>query len=595
MIRYSVRLMSPKAHIFEVTLTLNLSKSGNVRLRLPAWIPGSYMIRDFARHIVSMSGTCDGVEVELKQVNKHSWDVMCQGNVLEVMCQVYAFDLSVRGAYLDHLRGFFNGSCLFLVPDGFAEEACELTILPPSEPEFKGWQVATALAVKQVKGDSGFGVYAAKNYAELIDCPVEIGAFERFKFTAEGVPHELVLSGKYSADINRLVKDMKAICSAQIRLFKGQHSFDSYVFLLHVADESVYGGLEHRSSTSLLANRMNLPAFNMKDLTDDYVQLLGLISHEYFHAWNVKAIKPQVFEYYDLNQEVYTEQLWIFEGITSYYDDLMLLRSKIINKAEYLDLLAKNITRVYRGNGRTKQSLAESSFNAWAKYYKQDENSPNSIVSYYQKGALLALCLDLLIRKESLNQLSLDDVMNGCYQDFRETNKGLPEGIWQRKVEDVTGLDLKGFFEQAVYGTSDLPLISLFKEHGMVMNLVAMPDSCKGGFGIGETPNHQAHISLGARWHLVGSLMRLTHVLDHGAAQNAGLSAGDEIVAIDGFKLSHLEKQLSRFSAGDCVPFYFFRQGILMMSEVTFLSAPANCCFLSLADSNLPLWLHQEG
>lgn len=591
MIQYTVSPINLKAHLFEVELSLDVTGLDRLCLRLPAWIAGSYMIRDFARNIVSIQAVCDGVSVELDQADKHSWEVRCKGEMLKVCYQVYAFDLSVRGAYLDFERGFFNGACLFLEPVGFADTLCELTILSPDKDLFKDWQVATSLPVKPIETPFSLGTYVAKNYAELLDCPVEMGLFKRFDFMVVGIAHALVISGKYTADIVRLIEDIKKICAQQIQLFKGNTPFDSYLFLLHVADEGAYGGLEHRSSSALLASRMSLPASNMKNLDKDYMQLLGLISHEYFHAWNVKAIKPQLFENYNLSTEIYTEQLWIFEGITSYYDNLILFRAGIINQIEYLDLLAKNITQVYQGNGRTKQSLAASSFNAWTKLYKQDENSPNAIVSYYQKGALLALCLDLLIRNKSVQQLSLDDVMWILYEDFCQSGKGLPEGAWQRRVQEITALDLNEFFEQGVYGTEDLPLVSLLQSQGVTMELVALPDSSKGGdlFDAGLTPSQS--VRLGIRYFFAGSIMRLTHVLDKGVAQCAGLYVGDEVIAIDGFKINQVERQLSRFNAGDSVELTFFRQGSLMSTLVFLQEFHAKTCFLTIQNPALNSWL----
>ena len=407
-VRYRILPVSPEAHLFDVSLTVSQPAPKGQVFQLPAWISGSYMIREFARHIGTISARCGGKPVAIRKLDKHTWQADPVEGALELSYQVYAYDLSVRGAYLDGQRGFFNATSLCLSVEGFEDSPCELEIEKPRSEVYQDWRIATSLTA----GDGemaahGFGRYRAPNYDELIDHPVEMGRFERVCFEACGVPHEFVVSGRFKADLNRLAQDSKKICEWHINLFGTPAPFDRYVFMLYVGKD-IYGGLEHRSSTALMAERDDLPQSGDEAIGDGYLRLLGLISHEYFHSWNVKRMKPASFAPYDLTQENYTRLLWAFEGITSYYDDLALLRSGLIDQERYLGLLAEVISGVERVNGRTKQPLADSSFDAWVKHYRQDENSPNSIVSYYTKGSLVALALDLLIRHESTRVKSLE-------------------------------------------------------------------------------------------------------------------------------------------------------------------------------------------
>ena len=593
MIHYYLKPLSTEAHIVQMRMEVALGQitSSMPQFRLPAWIPGSYMIRDFARHIISIKALIDGVSVPIVQQDKQTWQVNLAGRggqklVLEY--QVYAFDLSVRGSFLDRSRGFFNPACLCLELEGNHGTACYLNLDCPEGEIYQHWQVATGLIPVRVD-QAGFGCYQADSYDQLIDCPIEIGAFSAFTFEVQGIVHQFVLSGMFDANLAQLKADVQKICETQIQFFNGQTPFSRYVFLLHVSHDA-YGGLEHKNSTALLASREWLPAKGAKTRSEDYIQLLGLISHEYFHAWNIKTIKPREFEPYNLKQEAYTEQLWAFEGITSYYDELFLLRSSLISQEQYLDLLAKNITRVQRGNGRTRQSLAQSSFNAWTKFYKQDENSVNAIVSYYQKGALLALCLDLLISNCTQQQKSLDDVMRLAYQTCQECKQGVVPQQWIQLIPDATGVDVSEFLHEALYGTDDLPLADLLQTQGIDYYWLAASLSTSGSFAR-QMPESVAEIDLGLKYKSTPSGVKVTHVLDNGSAQKAGISVGDELIAIDGFQIYAFEKQLQRFEAGQTVEFALFRQGILLTLPVKLELAKANTCFLCSQNLDQSFWL----
>jgi predicted metalloprotease with PDZ domain len=583
-IRYRIRPADPAAHLFAVDCTVADPDPAGQRFALPAWIPGSYLVRDFARHVVSIRAAARGAAVALAKLDKHTWRAApCRGP-LTVTAEVYGWDLSVRGAHLDASHGFFNGTCVFLRALGREERACEIEILPPAGRRYARWRVATSLPRKGAR-PLGFGGYAAADYDELIDHPVEMGTFAHATFTAGGVPHELAITGRANVDLDRLARDLKRMCEWQLRFWGGPAPMDRYVFLVTAVGEG-YGGLEHRASTALLASRDDLPRPGEKGLPDGYRTFLGLASHEYFHTWNVKRIRPAAFTPYDLERENYTSLLWAFEGATSYYDDLALVRCGLVSPEAYLELLGRAITQLLRTPGRRRQAVAESSWDAWIKYYRQDENSPNAIVSYYGKGALVALCLDLHLRVRTAGRRSLDDVMRALWRRYGRTGIGVPEDGVERAAEEVSGLKLRPLFDRWVRSTAELPLAELLAAVGVEM-AVRPAESASDRGGRPATKGAAAlasRVSLGARTTADGDDVRLTHVYDGGAALAAGLAAGDAIVAIDGLRVTpgKLESRLAQFRPGDRARLHVFRRDELHEIALTFAEAPADTCVLQV-------------
>ncbi|XYJ10016.1 M61 family metallopeptidase [Telluria sp. B2] len=566
-IAYTIVPKDLAGHLFNVTVTVaNPAAEGQV-FALPAWIPGSYMIREFARNIVRIRAESNGAAVALTKLDKHSWQAAPSDGPLTLHYEVYAWDLSVRAAHLDQTHGFFNGTSVFLRVVGQEAGAHQVDIQRPGDPAAKTWRVATAMKELGAKR-YGFGTYVAGDYDELIDHPVEMGDFALASFKAHGVPHDIVITGRVpNLDMARLQADLKAICETQIAFFEPvtkKAPMDRYVFMTMAVGDG-YGGLEHRASTALICARADLPSIGgpkVGEPNEGYLKFLGLCSHEYFHTWNVKRIKPAVFAPYDLQVENYTPLLWLFEGFTSYYDDLMLVRAGIIGEPTYFKLLGKTIGSVLRGSGRTKQSVADSSFDAWSKYYRQDENSPNAIISYYTKGSLIALAFDLTIRAKTGGARSLDDIMLALWERYgRDFYAGAGRGVTEAEVEalfdEVSGVKLRNLFEKYVRGTEDIPLAKLYAPLG-----VKLVDERKSGkpsldAGIGRDP-------LGAK---------LTQVHEGGAAHQAGLSALDIVIAIDGLRVngnpSNVEALLSRYRVGDKVTVHAFRRDELMSFEVT--------------------------
>ncbi len=643
-IRYTISPKNLAAHTFEVTVTVVRPEREGQQFMLPTWIPGSYLIREFARNIVAIKAVADGRPVLITKTDKATWQcapLPAAARVLSVTYEVYAWDLSVRGAHLDETHGFFNGTSVFLLPLGMRSQPCEIEILAHDQhPE---WRIATALApmgadgmpvadrkprretlvdraspahpgivdsehvnISNDEGDGdigngverrawnevlgsevrAFGKFFASNYDELIDHPVEMGTFTHAAFEACGSLHNVAITGVHRTDMNRLCADLKKICEYQIRFFEPETwdaPFPEYWFLFTVVGDG-FGGLEHRASTALIVSRDDLPLAHETPVTVGYRKLLSLASHEYFHSWNVKRIKPEAFIDYDLANENYTRQLWFFEGFTDYYDDLALVRAGIITPLEYLEVEAENIGRVMAQKGRLKQSVAEASFDAWIKYYRQDENAPNAIVSYYQKGAMVALALDLTIREKSKGSKSLDDVMRALWNEFGKTRIGVPESAIEKIAGRVTGLDLRDFFTHAIYGTEDIDLVPLLKSVGVAMTFQVPGSVSAAKSGDVISP------ALGAK---IGSETngdaRLAQVFDNGAAQLAGLSAGDSIIAIDGLRVNamSLERRIRRYTVGTRIEVLACRRDEIRRFSLTLLAQPAITCTLTTHDMPL--------
>jgi len=580
-IRYRIVPRDPEAHLFEIRCTVAAPDAAGQRFALPAWIPGSYLIRDFARHVLSVRASSGRRSVAIDKIDKDTWQAAPCAGPLSVTIEVYAFDLSVRGAHLDTTHGFFNGTSVFLRALGAQALPCEVEIVPPRGARYRRWRVATTL-MRTAAPAWGFGTYAAADYDELIDHPVEMGTFAVGTFRAGGVPHDIAITGRHDADMERLCRDLGRLCNWHIDLFGAPPPMKRYLFLVTALGEG-YGGLEHRACTALLCARDDLPRPGMKEVTESYRGFLGLCSHEYFHAWNVKRIRPAAFAPCDLQRENYTTLLWAFEGITSYYDDLALVRSGLISAEDYLELIGRNVTSLLRTGGRLRQSVAEASFDAWIKYYRQDENSPNALVSYYLKGSLVALCLDLLVRERTRGRKSLDDIMRALWQRHGDPGIGVEESGWERLAEEVTGLRLRAFFDRALRSTEELPLAPALASVGVDLHLRQAESPNDRG---GKPPARRAppRASLGARTAEDAAGVRLTHVLDGGSAQRAGLAPGDVVLALDGLRVNArtLDAQLQRLGPDGQARVHAFRRDELLECTLQLQPAATDTCHLGV-------------
>ena len=523
-IAYEVRVADLHAHLFQVSLTVQRPAACQ-QLSMPVWIPGSYLVREFSKNLQQLQARQGSKTLALKQLDKCSWQVQCtEGKPLVLDYQVYAFDSSVRTAWLDSTRGFFNGTSVFLRVLGQEDVAHALTLL--ADKKLPDWHAATGLTPERINR-SGFGSYLAADYDELVDSPVELGAFWSGSFVACGVPHRFVVAGAPPGfDGKRLLADTQKICEAEIRFWHGAKAGSksankaphrSYLFMLNAVDDG-YGGLEHRNSTALICKRKDLPRLPPqasgadKKAPEGYTTLLGLISHEYFHTWNVKRLRPAEFTRFDYANENHTELLWFFEGFTSYYDDLLLQRSALIDQATYLTLLGKTINQVLQTPGREIQSVAQASFDAWVKYYRQDENTANATISYYTKGSLVALCLDLTLRQEGKS--SLDAVMRGLWQCCH--GGPMTEADLLAVLEGLAGRSFSKEIARWVHGKAELPVQALLERQGVAVQQEPSDLAQRLGLRVSE-----------------GTSIQVKSVLRGSAAEQAGFAAGDEWLALE--------------------------------------------------------------
>ncbi len=517
-VAYDVAVLHPHSHLFSVTLRV-AQPAPEQLLSLPVWIPGSYMVREFSQHLQGLRAEQGGQACVVRQFNKHQWIVQCDpAQPLVVQHEVYAFDASVRMAWLDAQRGFFNGTSLCLRVIGQTDAPHQLRLVDNEHTAY--WSAITGLRAEQTN-ERGWGTYLAQDYDELVDCPVEMGTFWRGDFVARGVPHSFVVSGAGAFDGARLLADTQRICETEIDFWHGADApagsapFERYVFMLNATADG-YGGLEHRNSTALIAQRADLPTSSTSatlKASDGYTTLLGLISHEYFRTWNIKRLRPSGRTAIDYDRENHSELLWWFEGFTSYYDDLILHRAGLISDEVYLQLVAKHHNQVLQTPGRFLQSVAQASFDAWTKYYRMGENTSNATVSYYTKGALVALCLDLSLRTEG--RTTLDAVVQSLWR----SSQGGPitEADIQQTLLTLSGRSWQAELQAWVHGTDDLPVVACLERHGVT---------------VAHDPAPIAQ-QLGVRANDSGGTVRIKTVLRGGAAEEAGMASGDEWLGVE--------------------------------------------------------------
>ena len=541
MLHYQIEFDDYRQHLIHVTVRF-VAQPTQV-LSLPTWIPGSYLIREFSKHIEGVRAYDeDGRLLQIRKNEKNKWQLFnTDFELITVEYDVYAYDLSVRGAYVDQTRLYVNPACVCLGLEGQEDKAVEVELF--LAPELKHFQLATGLPSKSLV--KGRYTLKAKNYAELIDSPFELADQTRFSFEANGIPHEFVVSGQHAMNEQRMKQDIEKICATEISMF-GSAPFENYTFMTMATGNS-YGGLEHPNSTSLISPRDDLPKANEPvEPSTDYQRFLGLCSHEYFHSWLVKFIRPENFVNYDLNKEGYTSLLWIFEGFTSYYDDLILLRSGVINQESYIKLLKSQIDRYLQNPGRAVQTVAESSFDAWVKFYRQDENSNNAGTSYYNKGCLVALCLDLGLR---LRGSSLDALMRKLYENAQNGIQVNERTIYEL-ANELTGDDWSEQINHLINTTDELPLDQLFPE-----------------FGLSYALSHDKSLSFGLKLVDKPEGVLIQSARRDGSGVLAGLSANDVIVAIDGLKAT--TKLVEKYAKQDgTYTVYAFRRDEFMQFEV---------------------------
>jgi predicted metalloprotease with PDZ domain len=575
-------------HVFNVKISIPASHHDVINLSLPAWIPGSYMIRDFCKNIHLLEARLPSNEKQpISQIDKQTWRVENAASGIEITYQVYAFDLSVRGAYLFDEYAFFNGTSTFLEVSEFtAHSKAPISVEIVNNQIANHWQLCTSLKQESVVESEGCAThyFMCENYQELIDHPVLMGVVEKFTFKVAGTRFHLVFSGKTETDVERICNDLKPLCKHHLDLFNGLPEKD-YWFITLLCEDG-FGGLEHRASTALMFPRFNLPMRCESDIIpEQYQQFLTLCSHELFHAWNVKRIKPEIMILPDLSSEQYMEQLWIYEGFTSLYDDLSLARTKLINAQRYAEILGENVTRMNRNQGRHKQTITQSSFDAWSKFYKQDAASHNHIVSYYNKGAIVAMALDITLRQLSNNRYSIDQLMQLLWSDYGLKNIGTPNDVIQTICKEHFNIDISGFLNIAIYTTMDLPLDTMVQNIGLKLNLRSRASvDDKGGKASNDVVKH----ALGATYKDQGSGVVLQTMHDGSPIVDAGAQIGDVLIALGQWQVNsgNLQRLLDN-QQSDAVDITLLRQGRVIQGRLTIRPAIKDTVYFTIEDSIL--------
>lgn len=541
-IHYLVAMSQPETHLFEVTLHLVDYSSPILDLKLPVWTPGSYLVREYAKNLQDFEAFAENKPLNCRKIGKNHWQIdKIDVSELTVRYRIFANELSVRTNHLDSTHGYFNGAALFFRIPGWDKQPIRVTIVPP-QPE---WQVTTALPPVGEETNT----FLASDFDTLVDTPFEIGSHQLYKFEVLGKPHELAIWGQGNYQAQQMIADIQKIIQVEAQMFRGL-PYQRYVFLLHLFSQA-FGGLEHKDSCSLIYQRFGFRA------QEKYDRFLQLVAHEFFHLWNVKRIRPKALEVFDYDQENYTPSLWFCEGTTSYYDLLIPLRAGIYDVQSYLNNLGKEITKYETTPGRKIQPVSESSFDAWIKLYRPDANSGNSQISYYLKGEMVSLLLDLLIRSTHNNQHSLDDVMLKMWQQFGQDEIGYTPKQLQEVIESVAGIDLTDFFKRYIDSTDDLPFNQYLEPFGL--QLVA---------------EQQEEPYLGVRINTENGREIVKFVETGSPAQVGGIDAGDELLAIDGIKITAggLSDRLKDYQLKDSIQVAVFHQDELRIYSITLAS-----------------------
>lgn len=562
-IHYTIAVLQPHTHLIEVTIQVfPAADAHSVELQMPVWTPGSYLVREYARHVRDFAVHQGDQPCQWHKQDKATWVVtgFDAGHPLTVYYRVYAYDLSVRTNHVDETHAFFNPAALVMTVVGVTGPL-PLTVRTKAD-----WRVATQLEVlthSQVGADERVWQYEARDYDALYDAPFEIGTHRHRQFWVNGALHEVVLWGSGNEDLDVLVHDIERAVRGVMCHF-GTVPYSRYVFIMHLAD-GMYGGLEHCASTVCLVDRWGFVR------PSDYERILGLITHEYFHTWNVKYIRPAPLGPFDYQHENYTRQLWLVEGVTSYYDNLIMCRSGLITPTRYLELLATDIASVQRTPGRHQQSLAEASFDAWIRYYRPDENSVNVSVSYYVKGAVVTFALDMLIRQHSQGRASFDDVLRALEARYPLSSPGIPEDdTMERLIAEVCHIEyalVARFFAAYINGREELPYTEFLATVGVHAQWYHADDITA---GMGITLRQE------------GQRLLVSAVFVDSPAMQAGIAPHDEIIALNGNRvdMARWRARMRQQVTGDTVTVTSFRRDELRTATVVLAAEPANALSL---------------
>ena len=538
-IEYKLRILEPHTHYVDVEMKIDKVEGDSIELVMPVWTPGSYLIREFPKNVDSFAAEASGKSLNQKKVAKHTWKIETNGeSSLKVNYRVYCYELTVRTSFVDAGKAYLNGTSIFMYPKG--------QLKTPVTVEIEG-HADWGQLICSLKSNGTKWSLKAPNYDVLVDSPILLGNPDVFEFTASGVPHRVAFDGRGNYDKEQIKKDFIKITEVETELF-GENPCDDFTYII-LNTENSYGGLEHLNSTSLIFPRWSYKA------PDKYLKFVSLAAHEYFHLWNVKRIRPVELGPFDYTQENHTENLWVAEGFTSYYDEYLLRRADLIDESKYLQLLAEVFNYNDNTPGTRVQPLAEASFDAWIKYYRRNENSNNCCQSYYTGGAGIAAIFDLVIRHNSDGEKSLDDVLRYLYYEiYKKEDRGYTDAEVKEAFEASLGEQTDWFFEKYIYGCE-------------------RPDFEKylGYFGL-NLVDQNADIfrpSLGVKTKETNGRMMISEVRVGGSAYEAGLNVGDEIVAVDNYRvMKSLEKTVSASKPGQMVNYLINRDGEIMTFEV---------------------------
>ena len=522
-IHHELSMPAPETHYFHVETTLTDFSEEKVVLTMPVWSPGSYLVREFPKNVnLLLAKDENGQALPVQKISKNQWEISKgKAKKVTVNYEVYAFELTVRTSFLDKTHGYLNGTSVFTFPEGYMDLGGQLTVIPHSS--FKKITTPLAVAKDGISADNNAQTFVFKDFDELADAPIEIGNQETFSFDAAGTKHHVAIYGPGNHDVERLKIDMAKIVEATTAVFGGKNPNKEYWFIIHNTDTRG-GGLEHMNSTTLNVNRWTYSPEN-------YMSFLSLVAHEYFHIWNVKRLRPAALVEYDYSNENYTDMLWIMEGFTSYYDELILRRAGFYSEQDYLNIFENTINYVEGQPGNKVQPVAHASFDAWIKAYRPNENSRNTTISYYSKGGLIAHVIDAMIIEKYKGKKSLDEFMQLLYKEYYEKNNtGMTPLQFKTSLEEFLDRNLDDFFAKYIYGTETIPFAEYFDALGLEIQHTELQSA-----GLGITTKMES-----------GKLI-VTSVMSGGAAEKAGLSPNDEIIAFNGFRVDQAD--LSKFLA----------------------------------------------